>query len=84
MREIQSECNPDTLEIHPNLAMIAVVGLGMAHVPGMASRIFTAVAKENINIRMINQGSSEISIFIGVENTDCENAIRAIYKAFVK
>ncbi|MEK7132951.1 MAG: aspartate kinase [Patescibacteria group bacterium] len=84
VREIQSECNPDTLEIHPNLAMIAVVGLGMAHVPGMASRIFTAVAKENINIRMINQGSSEISIFIGVENTDCENAIRAIYKAFVK
>ena len=84
VRAIKKECSPDTIEIHPNLAMIAVVGLGMAHVPGMASKIFTAVAKENINIRMINQGSSEISIIMGVENTDCEAAIRSVYNAFVK
>lgn len=83
VRQIKLECSPDTLEVYPNMAMIAVVGRAMVHVPGMAAKVFTAVANERINIRMINQGSSEISIIIGVENDDYENTVRAIYKTFV-
>ena len=83
VRQIKLECLPDTLEVYPNMAMIAVVGRTMVHVPGMAAKIFTAVANEKINIRMINQGSSEISIILGVENDDYENTVRAIYKTFV-
>ena len=84
VRQIKSGCSPDTLEVYPNMSMIAVVGRAMVHVPGMAAKVFTAVANEKINIRMINQGSSEISIIIGVENEDYEKAVKAIYQTFVK
>lgn len=80
--EIQESCSPDTIETYPHMAMIAIVGQSMAHTPGIAAKIFAAVAKEGINIRMINQGSSEISIIIGVENNDCDDAVRAIHNAF--
>ncbi|MDB5245244.1 MAG: aspartate kinase [Parcubacteria group bacterium] len=81
--EIRQSCQPDTIEAYPNMAMIAIVGRAMVHVPGTAARVFTALANAGINIRMMNQGSSEISIIIGVENDDYENAVRAIYGAFV-
>ena len=81
--EIRQACSPDSVEVFPEMAMIAVVGRGMINTPGVAAKIFAALADQNINIRMINQGSSEISIFVGVENTDYENAVRAIYAAFV-
>ncbi len=81
--EIQTACTPDTLETHPNMAMVAVVGRAMVHTQGVAAKVFTAIAQAGVNIRMINQGSSEISIIIGVENEDYENTIRAIYKAFI-
>ena len=82
--EIKSECNPDTVEVYPNMALIATVGRGMAYTPGIAGRLFSALGDGRINVRMIDQGSSEINIIIGVEIEDFERAIRAIYKAFVK
>lgn len=83
LSEIRENCSPDTIEAYPNMAMVAIVGQSMVHTPGVAARIFFALAKKGINIRMINQGSSEISIIIGIENGDYENAIRAIYGSFV-
>ena len=82
LKEIQESCSPDTIETYPHMAMIAIVGQSMAHTPGIAAKILAAVAKERINIRMLNQGSSEISIIIGVKNKDCDNAIRAIHREF--
>jgi aspartate kinase len=81
--EIQAECSPDSIEIQPGIALIATVGRGMSHVPGTAARLFSALAKEGINIRMIDQGSSELNIIVGVENDDFERTVRTIYDAFV-
>ena len=80
--EIQKQCNPDSVDVYPNMALIATVGRGMMQNRGIAAKIFEALAKEQVNIRMINQGSSEINIIIGVETDDFEKAIKAIYKAF--
>ena len=75
--------DPDFLEIHSNIALIAVVGRGMKSTEGTAGKLFTALAKEDINIRMIDQGSSELNIIIGVNEKDFEKAIKAIYHAFI-
>ncbi|MBQ6369052.1 MAG: aspartate kinase [Parasporobacterium sp.] len=75
--------SPDSIEIESNLALIAVVGRGMRSASGTAARLFTALANAHINVRMIDQGSSELNIIVGVENKDFENAISAIYKTFV-
>lgn len=80
--EIKKQCLPDSIEVYPHMALIATVGRGMSKAKGMAARIFDALAKNNVNIRMITQGSSEINIITGVETNDFEIAIRAIYKAF--
>lgn len=82
--EIKESCSPDSIDAQPNMAMIVVVGQAMVSTPGVAARAFTALANAGINVRMINQGSSEISIIIGIENDDYENAIRVIYGAFVQ
>ncbi|MBO5998583.1 MAG: aspartate kinase [Lachnospiraceae bacterium] len=74
---------PDSIEIESDIALIAVVGRGMRSVRGTAGRIFSALAHAQVNVRMIDQGSSELNIIIGVENRDFENAIRAIYDIFV-
>ena len=66
------------------MALISTVGLGMAYTPGVAAKLFTALSKANINIRMIDQGSSEINIIIGVENQDFEKAVCAIYEGIVE
>jgi aspartate kinase len=84
LKEIEMKCNPDNIEIHPNMALVAIVGRGMLRSIGTSARIFDALAKNDINVRMISQGSSEINIIVGVENKDFENAIRAIYNAFSK
>lgn len=81
--EIRRELKPDSIEVYSNMALIATVGRGMAYTPGMASRLFTALAKENINVRMINQSSGEINIIAGIETDDFEKAVQAIYAAFV-
>jgi len=82
LEEIENQCKPDSLTVYPNMALLAVVGEGMIRTKGISAKLFSALAKNDINIRMINQGSSELSIFVGVENEDFENAIRAVYKAF--
>jgi aspartate kinase len=82
IEEIKRACNPDTIEVHPNLAMIATVGRGMAKQRGTAAKIFTALSNAEINIRMIDQGSSEMNILVGIESDDFEKGISAIYNAF--
>lgn len=74
---------PESIEIESDLALIAVVGRGMKSTRGTAGRIFSALAHNNINVKMIDQGSSELNIIIGVANEDFENAIRAVYDIFV-
>ncbi len=74
---------PDDIEIESDLALIAVVGRGMKSTRGTAGRIFAALAHSNVNVRMIDQGSSELNIIIGVSNEDFETAIKAIYDIFV-
>ena len=75
--------NPDSVEIEDGLALIAVVGRAMVKAKGTAARVFKAISGAGINIRMIDQGSSEISIIVGVEEADFEDAMRAIYQEFV-
>lgn len=74
---------PDTIEIESDLALLAVVGRGMKSTRGTAGRIFSALAHANINVKMIDQGSSELNIIIGVANADFEAAVKAIYDIFV-
>ncbi len=74
---------PDSVEIESGLALIAVVGRGMKSASGTAGKLFSALAKDGINIKMIDQGSSELNIIIGVRNKDFEPAIRAIYDTFI-
>ena len=80
---INRMANPDTIDIEADLALIAVVGRGMKSTRGTAGRIFSALAHANINVKMIDQGSSELNIIIGVANNDFEAAIKAIYDIFV-
>ena len=75
--------NPDVIDIESDLALIAVVGRGMKSTRGTAGRIFSALAHKNVNVKMIDQGSSELNIIIGVANDDFETAIQAIYDIFV-
>ena len=80
---IHRMAQPDSIEIDSGLALIAVVGRGMKSAKGTAAKLFTALAKNDINIRMIDQGSSELNIIIGVKEKYFERAIRAIYNVFV-
>lgn len=74
---------PDSIDLESDLALIAVVGRGMRRTRGTAGRIFAALAHARVNVKMIDQGSSELNIIIGVENHDFETATRAIYDIFV-
>ena len=74
---------PDHIEIEKGLSLIAVVGRGMIKTPGTASRVFAAVARAGINVRMIDQGSSELNIILAVEEKDFERAIDTIYREFI-
>ncbi|MEY8515450.1 aspartate kinase [Lachnospiraceae bacterium 29-84] len=74
---------PDSIDLEANLALIAVVGRGMRSTRGTAGRIFSALAHVDINVKMIDQGSSELNIIIGVQNSDFEAAIQAVYDIFV-
>lgn len=80
---IHRAVNPDLVELESDLALIAVVGRGMRSTRGTAGRIFSALAHARVNVKMIDQGSSEWNIIIGVKNDDFETAIRAIYDIFV-
>ena len=76
--------NPDYMELESDLALIAVVGRGMRSNRGTAARIFAALAHANVNVKMIDQGSSELNIIVGVKNEDFEVAIKALYDIFVE
>lgn len=83
LEDIRLEMSPDSIKVHHNLALIATVGHGMSQKVGVAAKLFSALAAGNINVRVIDQGSSELSIIVGIDEGDYEKAIRAIYSAFV-
>ena len=84
LNTINRRIQPDSLSVEDGLALIAVVGRGMVKVKGTAARVFDAVSDAGVNIKMIDQGSSEINIIIGVDESDYVRAIEAIYEEFVK
>lgn len=81
--ELIAATSPDSISIEKNIALIAVVGRGMKNAKGTAASVFMALADNDINIRMIDQGSSELNIIVGVDNADFEKSIRTIYSKFV-
>ena len=80
---IHQAVQPDSLELESDLALIAIVGRGMRAKRGTSGRVFSALAHAHVNVKMIDQGSSELNIVVGVRNHDFENAIRALYDIFV-
>ena len=80
--DLKRTVRPDTIRVYEDLALLAVVGRGMISSPGVAAKVFTALAKEKINIRMIDQGSSELNIIVGIASKDYIPALKAIYKEF--
>ena len=84
LSEIQRDVNPDKLDVLDNIAIVAAVGHQMAFRPGVSGKIFAALGKAGINIRMINQGPDELNIIFGVDNRDFSEAIRVLYNSFVK
>lgn len=80
--DIMTECAPDTVEIASCIALIASVGIGMVRNPGVAAKLFEALARAEVNARLIDQDSNEMNIIIGVEQRDFERAVEAIYRAF--
>ena len=83
LSKVERAVNPDDIELESDLALIAVVGRGMRQTRGTAGRIFSALAHAHVNVKMIDQGSSELNIIIGVREHDFEAAIKAIYDIFV-
>lgn len=83
LQAFEQQLHPDEITVIEDIALIAVVGLGLSQTVGVASAITTALSDKNINIRMLNQGFSEINVIVGVEARDFNTAIRAIYRAFV-
>jgi len=84
LSEIQRDAQPDSLKVHDNIAVVAAVGRRMAFRPGISGKVFAALGKAGINIRMINQGPDELNIIFGVDNKDFSEAIRVLYNSFVK
>lgn len=83
IEELKIYCKPDNVNYEKNMSLLAIVGRGMIRSRGVSGRVFTALAKEDVNIRMITQGASELNIIIGVENKDFEKAVSGIYKSFL-
>jgi aspartate kinase len=83
LSDLHRTVKPDAIDLEADLSLIAVVGRGMRATRGTAGRIFSALAHANVNVKMIDQGSSELNIIIGVRNADFEAAIKAIYEIFV-
>ena len=81
--DIKNHVHPESIKMDDSIALIACVGRGMASVPGSSARLFGALGENNINIRMIAQGSEEISIIVGVDNRDFERTIRTLYEGFM-
>ena len=75
---------PDSMSIEDGIALIAIVGRGMVEAKGTASRIFSAISKAGVNIKMIDQGSSELNIIIGISEDDFETTLKVIYDEFCR
>ena len=84
MGELQKEIEPDRMDVHDQIAVVAAVGRKMAYRPGISGKIFAALGENGINIRMINQGPDELNIIFGVDNRDFAAAIKVLYHSFVK
>ena len=84
VEELKDRCKTENVQVYRHLSLITTVGIKMAYQPGISAKLFAALGNNNINIRMIDQGSSEINIIVAVEDKDFEKAIRAIYDAFIK
>jgi len=84
LEDFERKLLPDKMEVFENVALIATVGWGMANRMGVSATLFKALYESGVNIRMIDQGSSEMNIIVGVANEDFEKAIKAIYAAFVE
>jgi len=84
IEDLERKLNPDTIDVMTDMALVATVGCGMARKLGVSARLFGALYAAGVNVRMIDQGSSEMNIIVGVGNSDFEAAITAIYKAFVE
>lgn len=82
IEQIKNELSVDDIEIVPYLALVMVVGEGMRHTVGLAARATNALSKAGVNIEMINQGSSEVSMMFGVRSNECDMAIKVLYKEF--
>lgn len=84
LTRIQRSARPDSIAVEDELALIAVVGRGMVKAKGTSARVFDAISAAGVNIKMIDQGSSELNIIVGIEERDFEKALTAIYNEFVK
>jgi aspartate kinase len=84
LAEIRETLRPDQLDFVPSIALIAIVGEGMSHTVGIAAKVFIALRDTKVNVRIINQGASELNIIVGVVPEDYERALSALYQAFVE
>ena len=84
LNEIEQELRPNELKVHDQIAVVAAVGRHMAFRPGTSGKVFAALGKAGVNIRMINQGPDELNIIFGVDNKDFARAIRVLYDSFAK
>ncbi|MBP5163096.1 MAG: aspartate kinase [Spirochaetales bacterium] len=84
LENIQEQLEPDSIIVDTGIALIAIVGIGMVYRKGVAAKVFSALANADVNIRMIDQGSSEINIIVGIDEADYEKAVNALYSAFFK
>ena len=84
LNEIEQELHPNELKVHDQIAIVAAVGRHMAFRPGTSGKVFAALGKAGVNIRMINQGPDELNIIFGVDNKDFAEAIRVLYDSFAK
>ena len=82
LQELKEAVHPDYIHALENIALVATVGHGMAFNVGTSARLFKALSEAGINIRMIDQGSSEINIIVGIDNDDYEKCVRAVYREF--
>ncbi len=80
--EIRDAVKPDSLRVINDIALIAVVGHGMTRSVGVSARLFEAIARAGVNVRMIDQGSSELNIIVGVDNENYERTLKAVYEEF--
>ncbi len=83
IERIKKDVRPDEIYVEDNISLIAVVGRAMRAVPGMAGSFLAELGRNKINIKIINQGSDELSIMVGVDNKDFEKAIQCIYNKFI-